>query len=117
MLELYIFIESIFWGSIMKVGNFALLLFVGAAASIAFAQASPPTEPPVLPSAPTAPTTAEPAGVSQPKIAEGVLFKSQRLKNDKGTNNFICTYRVAGIKRDVQLEESCPATMVFQLKK
>ena len=101
----------------MKVGNFALLLFVGVAASFAFAQASPPTEPPVLPSAPTAPTTAEPAGLSQPKIAEGVLFRSQRLKNDKGTNDFICTYRVAGAKRDVQLEESCPATMVFQLKK
>ena len=100
----------------MKVGNFALLLFVGVAASIAFAQASPPTEPPVLPSAPTAPT-AEPAGVSQPKVAEGVLFKSQRLKNDKGTNDYICTYRVAGTKRDVQLDESCPATMVFQLKK
>ena len=98
----------------MKVGNFALLLFVGISTSIAFAQASPPTGPPVPPSAPT---TAEPAGVSQPKIAEGALFRSQRLKNDKGTNDYICTYRVAGTKRDVQLDESCPATMVFQLKK
>ena len=101
----------------MKVGNFALLLFVGFAARIAFAEVSPPTEPPVLPSAPTAPTTAEPAGLSRPKVAEGALFKSQRLKNDKGINDYICTYRVAGTKRDVQLEESCPETMMFQLKK
>ena len=98
----------------MKVGNFALLLFVGVAASIAFAQSSPPSTPPALPSAPTTP---EPAVVSPPKVAEGSLFKSQRLKNDKGTNDFICTYRVAGLKRDVQLAESCPETMVFQLKK
>ena len=98
----------------MKVGNFALLLFVGVAARIAFAQSSPPSTPPALPSAPTTP---EPAVVSPPKVAGGSLFKSQRLKNDKGTNDFICTYRVAGLKRDVQLDESCPETMVFQLKK
>ena len=114
MLEFNVLILSIFWGRIMKVGKFPLFLFVGAAASLACAEVSPPTEPPALPSAPTTP---EPAGVAQPKIAEGVLFKSQRLKNDKGTNDYICTYRVAGTKRDVQLEESCPATMVFQLKK
>ena len=101
----------------MRAGNFALLLIVGFAASFAFGEVSPPTEPPALPSAPTAPTTAVPAGVSQPKVAEGALFKSQRLKNDKGTNDYICTYRVAGTKRDVQLEESCPETMMFQLKK
>ena len=101
----------------MRFGNSALCLFVGVAASLACAQASPPTEPPVLPSAPIAPTTPEPAVVAPPKIAEGVLFKSQRLKNDKGTNDYICTYRVAGTKRDVQLDESCPATMMFQLKK
>ncbi len=98
----------------MMFKHIALLLLVGLAASIAFAQSSPPSTPPALPSAPTTP---ESAVVSPPKVAEGSLFKSQRLKNDKGTNDFICTYRVAGLKRDVQLDESCPETMVFQLKK
>jgi hypothetical protein len=50
-------------------------------------------------------------------IIEGTLFKSQRSNNDKGKFEWICTYNVAGSRRSVQLDESCPSTLVFELKR
>jgi hypothetical protein len=50
-------------------------------------------------------------------VAEGVLMKSQRASGDKGTFEWICTYRVAGTTRNVQVDESCPQTMPFALKR
>jgi hypothetical protein len=48
---------------------------------------------------------------------EGTLFKTQRSKNDKGKFEWVCTYSVANLKRSVLLDESCPSTMVFELKR
>jgi hypothetical protein len=50
-------------------------------------------------------------------VAEGTLFKTQRSKNDKGRFEWVCTYSVANLKRSVLLDESCPSTMVFELKR
>ena len=104
----------------MKIKNIAGALFVGVAANFVFAQTTAPGTPPLPPVPAIAPTPVEavaPVVPSQPKTAEGTLFKSQRMRNDKGTQDYICTYRIAGTKRDVLLDESCPESMVFQLKK
>ena len=104
----------------MKIKNIAGALFVGVTANFVFAQTTAPGTPPSPPVPAIVPTPVEavaPVVPSQPKTAEGTLFKSQRMRNDKGTQDYICTYRIAGTKRDVLLDESCPESMVFQLKK
>ena len=107
-------------GRMMKVSNIAVALVACVTANPVFAQTTAPATPPtsvVLVTAPTPPEPTVPAVATPPKTAEGTLFKSQRMRNDKGTQDYICTYRIAGTKRDVLLDESCPESMVFQLKK
>ncbi len=95
----------------MKIRAIAALLLVGLSSSLAFAQSSTPP-------APVVPTPLpEPSAVQQASMAEGTLMKSQRASNDKGKYEWICTYRVAGTTRSVQVDESCPQTMMFALKK
>ena len=101
----------------MDLKNIAVAVLFGMTAGLVVAQTTTPSAPPVPAAPATAPAPAAPAASSQPTVAEGALFKSQRMRNDKGTYNFICTYRIAGTKRDVLLDESCPESMVFQLKK
>ena len=104
----------------MKVSNIAVALVACVTANPVFAQTTAPATPPtsVVPvTAPTPPEPTVPAVATPPKTAEGTLFKSQRMRNDKGTQDYICSYRIAGTKRDVLLDESCPESMVFQLKK
>lgn len=90
--------------------NFAVLLFVGLSAS-AFAQSDAPPKPP------TPPTPAEPAVEPTRKVVEGTLMKTQRANNDKGKYEWICTYRVSGTNRSVLLDESCPQTLPFEVKR
>lgn len=93
----------------MKVPSTAAMVFAVLSTCVAFAQSgTPPPTPPVPPE--------QPAG-SQPKVVEGMLMKSQRASGDRGTFEWICTYRVAGITRNVQVDESCPQTMPFALKR
>jgi hypothetical protein len=105
----------------MKIRNIAAVLFFGLCANAALAQMPaipappPPPESPNPPPAPPAPPAA--SNVPAATIVEGALFKSQRATNDKGKFEWICTYRVAGTRRSVQLDESCPSTMVFDLKR
>ena len=101
----------------MKVSNIAVALVVCVTANPLFAQTTAPATPPTSVVPVTAPEPTVPAVATPPKTAEGTLFKSQRMRNDKGTQDYICTYRIAGMKRDVLLDESCPESMVFQLKK
>ena len=104
----------------MKIRIIAAALFVGVTANFVFSEPTAPSTPPTPPVPATAPTPAEavaPAVPLSPKTVGGTLFKSQRMRNDKGTQDYICTYRIAGTKRDVLLDESCPESMVFQLKK
>lgn len=85
---------------------------------IASAQTTAPTLPPVLPSAPaSSPPAPDPSIVPQATMAEGVLMKSQRGSNDRGKFEWICSYRIAGTTRSVQVDESCPQTMRFALKR
>ena len=84
-----------------------LTLFCG----LASAQTTQPTTPASPPAAP------DPSIVPQATMAEGVLLKSQRSSNDKGKFEWICTYRVGGTTRNVQVEESCPQTLRFALKR
>ena len=101
----------------MKVANIVVALVACVTANPVFAQTTAPATPPTSVVPVTAPEPTVPAITTPPKTAEGTLFKSQRMRNDKGTQDYICTYRVAGTKRDVLLDESCPGSMVFQLKK
>ena len=101
----------------MKVSNIAVALVVGVTANPVFAQTTVPATPPMSVVPVTAPEPTVSAVTTPPKTAEGTLFKSQRMRNDKGTQDYICSYRIAGTKRDVLLDESCPESMVFQLKK
>ena len=110
--------------------NIATLLLAGLSTAIMFAQASEPAIPPAPPISPAAPlpataaaenlpTPAEAPAAPKPKVAEGTLFKSQRVAGDKGGvgSDWVCTYRVAGASKSVQLSESCPDTMRFELKR
>ena len=90
--------------------NIAVLLFVGLSAS-ALAQSDMPPKPP----APPAP--AEPAAEPTRKVVEGALMKTQRANSDKGKYEWICTYRVAGTNRSVLLDESCPQSLPFEVKR
>ncbi len=105
----------------MKLKNIATLLFITLSANVVFAQSEtqptqPAPPPPVTPVAPPAPVA--PVSASQPRVAEGVLVRSQRANNsDKGTFEWVCTYRVEGSTRGVQLDESCPQTMPFSFKR
>lgn len=101
----------------MKIRATTALLLVGLSSSLVFAQSSKlavPATPPV-PAVPAPPP--EPSAVPQASMAEGTLMKSQRASNDRGKYDWICTYRVGGTTRSVQLDESCPQTMTFALKK
>jgi hypothetical protein len=100
----------------MKVASTAAMIFALFSTCVAFAQSGTPT-PPAPPAPPVPPASPEPTAGSQPKVAEGVLMKSQRASGDKGTFEWICTYRVAGTTRNVQVDESCPQTMPFALKR
>lgn len=105
----------------MKLVNIAALLFVALSTNVVFAQsetqpAPPAPIPPVTPVVP--PVPAVPIVAPQPRVAEGVLVRSQRAtNNDKGTFEWVCTYRVEGSTRGVQLDESCPPTMPFSFKR
>ena len=90
--------------------NIAVALFVGLAATV-FAQSDAPPKP----SSPTTP--AEPTAEPTRKVVEGTLMKTQRANNDKGKYEWICTYRVAGTNRSVLLDESCPQTLPFEVKR
>ena len=100
----------------MNIRKIAALLCVGLSASVALAQSSTPPTPP-LPTPPLAPTSPEPPAAPQPNVVEGTLMRTQRANNDRGKYEWICTYRVAGTTRIVQVDESCPQTMPFALKK
>lgn len=101
----------------MRIRNIAAALLAGLCASAALAQ-TPATPPPETPAAPIATPPPPPAPTaSTANVAEGTLFKTQRSKNDKGRFEWVCTYRVANLKRSVLLDESCPSTMVFELKR
>ncbi len=109
--------------------NFTTLLLAGLSTGIVFAQAGEHAMPPVPPAAPlpavaaeaptNLPTPAEAPATPKPKVAEGTLFKSQRVPGDKGGvgSDWVCTYRVGGASKSVQLNESCPDTMRFELKR
>ena len=107
----------------MKIKNIAAVLFFGLCAHAASAQTPvtpPPTtpapsEPPAVPPAPPVPTT--PPAAPKTAVVEGTLFKTQRASNERGKFEWICTYNVAGTKRSVQLDESCPSTLPFELKR
>ena len=102
----------------MKIRNITAVLICALGASVASAQApaAPAApEPPASPAAPPAPTA--PPTAPKTAIVEGTLFKTQRTNNDKGKFEWICTYNVAGSRRSVQLDESCPSSMVFELKR
>jgi hypothetical protein len=90
--------------------HIAVLLFAGLSFS-AFAQSDAPPKPP----APPAPT--EPTAEQARRVVEGTLMKMQRANNDKGKYEWICTYRVEGTNRSVLLDESCPQTLPFELKR
>ena len=100
----------------MKFTHILATLVIGLCGQVASGQTpvspAPVTPTPVVPAAPPA----APA-LSKPNLAEGSLFKSQRQKNDKGKFEWVCTYSIEGLKRSVLLDESCPATMVFELKR
>ena len=107
----------------MKFKHFAAALFFNFCTGAALAQspavpappAPPaPAEPPVVVTPPTPPA---PPAAPAPTVVEGTLAGSQRLSNDRGQFQWICSYRVSGAKRAVQLDESCPATMPFQIKR
>ena len=111
--------------TLITIKNIAALLLAGLSIGMVFAQSSEPIIPPVTeapanPPAPvTPPTTPEAPATAKPKTAEGTLFKSQRVPGDKGGvgSDWVCTYRVAGTTKSVQLSESCPDTMRFELKR
>ncbi len=114
--------------TLISIKHIAALLLAGLSIGMVFAQSSEPAILPVLPvtEAPanppalvTPPTTPEPPATAKPKTAEGTLFKSQRVAGDKGGvgSDWVCTYRVAGASKSVQLSESCPDTMRFELKR
>lgn len=98
----------------MDLRNIAVVLSVALSASIALAQSEPPSapQPPSNPTPPEAPATP-----TQPTTVEGTLMKSQRANNDRGKYEWVCTYRVAGTTRNVLLEESCPQTLPFSVRK
>lgn len=114
----------------MKLGNLVPLLLIALGAQVASAQTAPapaPPEPRVPPaeSAPPAapvtppavPTPPAPVSAVHPTVAEGTLFRTQRSKNDKGKYEWVCTYNVANLKRSVLLDESCPSTLTFELRR
>lgn len=102
----------------MKIPTASMALLLVLFAGIASAQATEPASPSVPPSAPASPAPApDPSIVPQATMADGVLLKSQRESNDKGKFEWICTYRISGTTRSVQLDESCPQMMRFALKR
>ena len=111
--------------TLITIKTIAALLLAGLSIGMVFAQSSEPIIPPVTeapanPPAPvTPPTTPEAPATAKPKTAEGTLFTSQRVAGDKGGvgSDWVCTYRVAGASKSVQLSESCPDTMRFELKR
>ena len=111
--------------TLITIKHIAALLLAGLSIGMVFAQSSEPiirpiTEEPANPPAlVTPPATPEAPAAAKPKTAEGTLFKSQRVAGDKGGvgSDWVCTYRVAGASKSVQLSESCPDTMRFELKR
>ena len=102
----------------MKIPTALIAFLLAFFAGIASAQTTEPASPSVPAPAPASPLPApDPSIVPQATMAEGVLMKSQRASNDKGKFEWICTYRVAGTTRSVQVDESCPQTMRFALKR
>ena len=110
----------------MKIRTIAAMLCFGWLAGPGYAQAPAPTAPaepsatpaaPATPATPPSPNPPPPAAPPKTNIVEGTLFKTQRANSDKGTFVWVCTYNVAGSKRAVQLDESCPSTMVFEIRR
>ena len=101
----------------MVIRNIAALSFVCLSAGVALSQPGLPPVPAAPAAAPVPPIPPEAAVDPQPKVVEGILMKSQRASSDRGKYEWVCTYRVAGTTRNVQLEESCPQSMPFALKK
>lgn len=98
----------------MKIGKLAALLLVCWPVAVAIAQSGTPP----APSAPQEPPSPpEPVAAPRPKLVDGVLMKSQRASSDRGKYEWVCTYRVAGTTRSVLLDESCPQTVPFELKR
>jgi hypothetical protein len=109
-------IESIHENDSMNFRKIAATLFFGMCVNAALAQAPVPALPPEPPAAPPAPAPQPPAP-PKPAVVEGALVQSQRSNSDTGKYVWVCTYRVDGTKRSVQLDDSCPSTMLFQLKR
>ena len=105
----------------MNFKNIVVALFFGLCAHVASAQTPATPVPPEPPAAAPAipPAAALPAPPAAPKstIVEGTLLRSQRANDDRGKFTWICTFNVAGSKRNVQLDESCPATLPFDLRR
>ncbi len=102
----------------MKISDTSMALLLALFAGIAPAQTTESASPPVPLLAPaSSPQAPDPSIVPQATMAEGVLMKSQRATNDRGKFEWICTYRIAGTTRSVQVDESCPQTMRFALKR
>lgn len=101
----------------MKLKNMAAVLGVCASAAFAQVPVTPaPSEPPAAPPA-TPPASPAPPALPKSRVVEGTLFKSQRATDDRGKFTWVCTYSVAGTQRHVQLDESCPSTLAFELKR
>lgn len=105
----------------MKIVNIAAALVFGLCTHAAIAQTPPAPTAPVTAAAPEAPAepSAPPAPPAAPRatVVEGTLFRTQRGNGDRGSFVWLCTYNVAGSKRSVQFDESCPSTMRFELKR
>ena len=111
----------------MKIVNIAAALVFGLYAHAAFAQTPAGPSTPSTPSTPPMPASLEvpaapptpPAPPAAPKatVVEGTLFRTQRANGDRGSFVWLCTYNVAGSKRNVQFDESCPSTLAFELRR
>ena len=108
----------------MNFKNIVVALFFGFCVHIASAQTpatpvapEPPAAAPAIPPAAALPAIPAPPAAPKSTIVEGTLIRSQRANDDRGKFTWICTFNVAGSKRNVQLDESCPATLPFDLRR
>lgn len=121
----------------MKATFAAAALMLGVWTVIAVAQTPPspttmptppasPVKPPASSAAPasaepapaeSAPAPADPTAAPRTGVVEGTLVQTQRVEGDRASFVWVCTYRVAGARRSVQLDASCPSTMPFKIKR
>jgi hypothetical protein len=80
--------------------------------------ATPPAPAPAAPPPPPDPPPAPPPpDVPRVTAVEGTLTRSQRGLSDTRQIFWVCTYNVAGARRNVQLNESCPQTLPFEVRR